>query len=114
MTRSIIGELDKSDQEQKLADAGDRQSVRDALNNVLLPKDVFPAGIIKYQAYKLMEKELHSLKVEIASVEDETQHIDDRIRKHERQVDQGNQNIRDFRQNLQTSAGILVEFKSQV
>lgn len=110
---SIIDELDKSDQEQKQADADDRQSVRDALNNVLLPKDVFPAGIIRYQAYKLMEKELHSLKVEIANVENETQHIDDRIRKHEGQVDQGNQSIRDLRQNLQTSAVIVAEFKSQ-
>ena len=104
---TIINRLDANDDEQKQADAADRQSARDALASVRLPKDVLPAELMRYQSYKLMENERNALLEEIAKVEEETKVVNERIASHEDVVNQGVRSMQAMGQQIQQSTKIL-------
>ena len=104
---AIINRLDANDEKQRQADAEDRQSARDALASVRLPKDVLPSELIRYQSYKLMEKERDALLEEIAKVEEETNGLNERIASNEDVVNRGVQSMRAMEQQIQQSTQIL-------
>jgi len=104
---AIINRLDANDEKQRQADAEDRQSARDALASVRLPKDVLPSELIRYRSYKLMEKERDALLEEIAKVEEETNGLNERIASNEDVVNRGVQSMRAMEQQIQQSTQIL-------
>ena len=104
---AIINRLDANDEAQRQADEEDRQSARNALASVRLPKDVLPSDLIRYQSYKLMEKEREALLEEIAKVEEETKGLNERIAGHEDVVSRGVQSMQATEQQIQQSTQIL-------
>lgn len=104
---AIINRLDANDEAQRQADEEDRQSARSALASVRLPKDVLPSDLIRYQSYKLMEKEREALLEEIAKVEEETKGLNERIAGHEDVVSRGVQSMQATEQQIQQSTQIL-------
>lgn len=104
---AIINRLDANDEAQRQADEEDRQSARNALASVRLPKDVLPNDLIRYRSYKLMEKEREALLEEIAKVEEETKGLNERIAGHEDVVSRGVQSMQATEQQIQQSTQIL-------
>lgn len=110
---AIINNLDRQDEEQKRAEAEDKDSAQEAVKAVRLPKDILPGDIISYHAYRLMERERESLLEEIAKVEAETNEVNERIRSHENHVQEGEQKLQGLVDNLRKSSAFLVETKSE-
>ena len=68
---------------------------------------------MRYHAYKLMEQERDALIEELAKVEGESSDLDARIRNCETVVKQGARTLQDIGQELQKSAAMLSESKSE-
>jgi len=106
---AIVKTLDDEDEEQKQMEAEDRQSAREALEVVKLPKNISPEDVIRYESYKLMEKERDALLDEIAKVEQATKRLNERIEDHETSVNQGVTSLQEVEAKLQESASLLQE-----
>lgn len=72
---NIIQKLEQENIQQRQAEDDDKQSARQALEQVRLPKGLSPTDIVNYQAFQTMKKEKDAMLEEIATVEREIEQL---------------------------------------
>ena len=72
----VVARLDAEEQRRREAEAQDKASARQALQEAKLPKGLDPADIFTYHSYQEMVKERDAMKNEIALIEQEIQQLE--------------------------------------
>ena len=102
----IIAKLDRTDAGMKQQDADDRQAAQEALEAAMLPKGVSPSDVMRYHANHLLKEQLASLEKRLAEEEEATKEVQERKRKLESSVRDGDQKLQKVKQTMEKSAAI--------
>jgi preprotein translocase subunit SecD len=84
----IIQQLEQEEIQQRQAEDDDKQSARQALEQVRLPKGLSPTDIVNYQAFQTMKKEKDAMLEEIATVEREIEQLNAKKEERSRQMEE--------------------------
>jgi hypothetical protein len=102
----IIQKLEQEDIQQKQAEDDDKQSARQALEQVRLPKGLTPTDIVNFQAFQTMKKEKDAMLEEIATVEREIEQLNADKEERSRQMEERMSVMKEAGRELEKSADV--------
>jgi hypothetical protein len=102
----IIQKLEQEDVQRRQAEDDDKQSARQALEQVRLPKGLSPTDIVNYQAFQTMKKEKDAMVEEIAIVEREIEQLNADKEKRSLQMEERMSVMKEAGRELEKSADV--------
>jgi hypothetical protein len=102
----IIQKFEQEDIKQRQAEDDDKQSARQALEQVRLPKGLTPTDIVNFQAFQAMKKEKEAMLEEIATVELEIEQLNADKEERSRQMEERMSVMKEAGRELEKSADV--------